>query len=70
MATLEDKIKELEEEIAEYRIKLRAATTDAGEERYANLITATHNEITATRNEITAKETRLNTLLQQQTQGK
>ena len=62
MATLEDKIKELEEEIAEYRIKLRAATTDAGEERYANLITAT-------RNEITAKETRLNTLLQQQTQA-
>jgi hypothetical protein len=39
MTTPENKISALEEEIAEYRDKLRAATTEAGEERYANLIT-------------------------------
>jgi hypothetical protein len=39
MTTPDNKIRDLEEEIAEYRIKLRAATTEAGEERYANLIT-------------------------------
>ena len=39
MTTLEEEIRDLKEEIAEYRVKLRAATTEAGEERYANLIT-------------------------------
>ena len=39
MATPEEEIRDLKAEIAEYRVKLRAATTEAGEERYANLIT-------------------------------
>ena len=54
MTTLEEKISALEEEIQEYRVKLDAATTEAREDRYANLITA--------------KEGRLTALLQQQLQ--
>ena len=56
MSTLEEEIRDLKEEIVDYRVKLRAATTEAGEERYANLITARGNNLTA--------------LLQQQQQGK
>ena len=52
MATLEEKISALEAEIVGYEAKLDAATTEAGQKMYANLIIA--------------KETRLNTLLQQQ----
>jgi hypothetical protein len=55
MSTLEDKISALEAKIAEYEAKLDAATTEAGEERYANLIIE--------------KEKRLNILLQQQSQA-
>ena len=39
MSTPEDKIRDLKAKIAEYEAKLDAATTEAGEERYANLIT-------------------------------
>ena len=56
MSTLEDKISALEAKIAEYEAKLDAATTEAREERYANLIIE--------------KEKRLNILLQQQSQAK
>ena len=56
MTTLEEEIRDLKEEIAEYRVKMRAATTEAGEERYANLITE--------------RGKTLNALLQQQPQGK
>ena len=54
MATIEQEIIELKAEIAEYKVKLYAATTEAGEDRYANLIIA--------------KEGRLTVLLQQQLQ--
>ena len=54
MATLEEKISALEAEIAEYRVKFEAAITFEEKKMYADLITA--------------KETRLNTLLQQQLQ--
>ena len=47
MTTLEERITALEDEIAEYRVKLNAATTEAAEERYANLITASRNNLTA-----------------------
>ena len=47
MTTLEERIRDLEEEIQEYRVQLRAATTEAGQERYANLITASRNNLTA-----------------------
>ena len=57
MATPEEEIRDLKAEIAEYRVKLRAATTEAGEERYVNLITASRNNLTAL-------------LQQQQPQGK
>ena len=52
MAALQERISALEAEIEGYRAKLDAATTEAGEERYANLITE-------------SKKT-LNLLLQQQ----
>ena len=55
MAALQERISALEAEIEGYRAKLDAATTEAGEERYANLITE-------------SKKT-LNLLLQQQQQG-
>jgi len=55
MTTLEEEIRDLKANIEKYEAKLDAATTEAGEERYANLITA--------------KETRLTALLQQQQQG-
>eukprot|EP00603_Paraphysomonas_imperforata_P013317 CAMPEP_0114478394 /NCGR_PEP_ID=MMETSP0104-20121206/15960_1 /TAXON_ID=37642 ORGANISM="Paraphysomonas imperforata, Strain PA2" /NCGR_SAMPLE_ID=MMETSP0104 /ASSEMBLY_ACC=CAM_ASM_000202 /LENGTH=58 /DNA_ID=CAMNT_0001653579 /DNA_START=54 /DNA_END=227 /DNA_ORIENTATION=+ len=55
MTTLDEKICDLEEEIAGYRVKLDAATTETREEIYANLITA--------------KEARLLFLLQQQSQA-
>jgi hypothetical protein len=51
--------------LANYRVQLREATTDAVEDRqmYAELVNTTQNFITA-------KETRLNTLiLQEQRQG-
>jgi hypothetical protein len=48
--------------LAEYRVQLREATTDAVEGRYAELVITTQNFITA-------KETRLNTLFQEQRQG-
>jgi hypothetical protein len=55
MTTLEERIRDLEEEIAEYRVKLRAAITFDEKKMYANLITARGNNLTA--------------LLQQQPQG-
>ena len=47
MTTLEEEIRDLKANIEKYEAKLDAATTEAGEERYANLITATTNQITA-----------------------
>jgi hypothetical protein len=38
MATPEEEIRDLKAKIAAYEAKLDAATTEAGEERYANLI--------------------------------
>ena len=55
MSTLEEEIRDLKAKIAEYEAKLDAATTEAGEERYANLITE-------------SKKT-LNILLRQQSQA-
>ena len=55
MATPEEEIRDLKAKIAEYEAKLDAATTEAGEERYANLITE-------------SKKT-LNILLRQQSQA-
>ena len=55
MATLEEEIRNLKEKIEGYEAKMDdATTTETWKERYADLITA--------------KETRLNTLLQQQLQ--
>ena len=56
MATLEEEISDLKAKIEKYEVKLDAATTEAGEERYANLITESRKT--------------LNILLQQQPQGK
>jgi hypothetical protein len=56
MATLEEKISALEAEIVGYEAKLDAATTEAGQKMYADLIIACRNN--------------LNILLQQQLQGK
>jgi len=55
MTTLDEKICDLEEEIAGYRVKLDAATTETREEIYANLITQSRKT--------------LNILLQQQSQA-
>jgi hypothetical protein len=55
MSTLKERIRDLEAEIAEYRDMMKAATTEAGEERYANLITERNKT--------------LNILLQQQSQA-
>ena len=52
MATLQEEIRDLKAKIEKYEAKLDAATTEAGEKMYADLITA--------------KETRLTALLQQQ----
>ena len=57
MATPEEEIRDLKAKIEKYEAKLDAATTEAGEERYANLITASRNNLTAL-------------LQQQQPQGK
>ena len=40
MATLQEEIKDLNDEIAEYRVKLSAATTLEEKKMYADLITA------------------------------
>ena len=45
MATLEEEIRDLKAEIEGYKDKLDAATTEAAEERYANLITASRNNL-------------------------
>ena len=45
MATLQEEIRDLKAEIAKYEAKLDAATTEAGEERYANLITETRKTL-------------------------
>jgi hypothetical protein len=56
MSTLEEEIRDLKAEIAEYRDMMKAATTEAGDKKmYANLITE-------------SKKT-LNILLQQQAQA-
>jgi hypothetical protein len=58
MATLEERIRDLEAEIVKNTVRFDKAVDEGNEgreERYANLITA--------------KETRLNTLLQQQSQA-
>ena len=58
MATLEERIRDLEAEIVKNTVRFDKAVDEGNEgreERYANLITA--------------KETRLNTLLQQQSQS-
>ena len=54
MTTPEEEIRDLKAKIYGYEAKLDAATTEAGEERYANLITETRKT--------------LNILLQQQHQ--
>ena len=56
MATLEEEIRALNAKVEKYEPKLDAATTFEEKKMYVDLITA--------------KETRLNTLLQQQPQGK
>jgi hypothetical protein len=49
MATLEEKISALEAEIVGYEAKLDAATTEAGQKMYADLIIAIRKDITAIR---------------------
>jgi hypothetical protein len=56
MATPEEEIRDLKAKIGQYEAKLDAATTEAEEERYADLITE--------------RGKTLNILLQQQLQGK
>ena len=47
MTTLEERIRDLEAKIEKYEAKCDAATTEAGQERYANLIIASRNNLTA-----------------------
>jgi hypothetical protein len=65
MATLEERIRDLEAEIVKNTVRFDKAVDDGNEEdkkMYANLITATRNEVTE------SKKT-LNLLLQQQSQA-
>jgi hypothetical protein len=65
MATLEERIRDLEAEIVKNTVRFDKAVDEGNEgreERYANLITATRNEVTE------SKKT-LNLLLQQQSQA-
>ena len=47
MTTLEEEIRDLKAKIEKYEAKLDAATNEAGEERYANLVTASRNNLNA-----------------------
>jgi hypothetical protein len=65
MATLEERIRDLEAEIVKNTVRFDKAVDEGNEGRekmYANLITATRNEVTE------SKKT-LNLLLQQQSQA-